>query len=101
MRLSTSECMGFLKERQNVCVFTLVLGAVVSMYTLTLLLSQVDRQVFTSRISSFYKLLFTAAMASRGSTRIKNSAVFMSCNYRKTSTSQLYAHLFVNMCKMY
>lgn len=55
--------MRFLKKRPNVCVFTVVLGAVVSMYTLTLLLSQVDRQVFTSRIIiSFYKLLCAAAM---------------------------------------
>lgn len=89
-------------QRKEECMFTLVLGAVVSMYTLTLLLSQVDRQVFTSRISS----LSTNCCAlqpwyHKGSTLIKNSTVFMSCIYRKTSTSQLYAHLFVNMCKIY
>lgn len=79
-----------------------MLGAVVSMYTLTLLLSQVDRRVFTSRRSS----LSTNCCAlqpwhHKGSTLIKNSIVFMSCYLQKTSTSQLYAHLFVNMCKIY
>lgn len=71
----------FKKKKTNVCVFTLVFGAVVSMYTLTLLLSQVDRQVFTSRISS----LSTARCAlqpwhHKGSTLIKNTTVFTVCH---------------------
>ncbi len=92
---------GIFKEKTNVCVFTLVLGAVVSVYTLTLLLSQVDRQVFTSRISSLStNCCALQPWSHNGSTLIKNSTVFMLCIYRKMSTSQLYAHLFVNMCKI-
>lgn len=106
-RLSLDVCSrvnewGFLKERPNVRVFTSVLGALVSKYTLTLLLSQVDGQDFTSRIASLSTNCCALQPCSHEKQCInKDFNISMSCIYRKMSTSHLYAHLFVNMCGIY
>ena len=65
-------------------------------------LSQVERQVFTSlRAFVSTNCCELRPWQHKGSTWIRNSTVFNVMYLQRMSTSQLYAHHFVNMCKIY
>lgn len=70
MRPFTRECM-FFKETECMCVYSSVRD------TLTLLLSQVGRQVFTSR-SSFLSTTLSAAAMETGKKKNPESKVMVS-----------------------